>query len=271
MTGSLIKILKLNGQGIISIIGAGGKTSLMFRLAKELAESGKKVLTTTTTKIFLPRPDQSPDIIITDFVDELIEKSKSCLDRFNHFSAGREQIQTPGTVNRKLKGFDPATIDQLWEAACFDWIIVEADGAKRKSLKSTDTHEPLLPGMTTHLIHVTGLDVVGKTLDDNHVHRAELFSNNTGLLLGESIDEQSIAASAAFEIEKAEAAISAAFLSVLFLNKADNIGKVRQGEKIAELINARNVVDKIIIASLMDKKFIQYCFDIQSKETKEIK
>ncbi len=56
MNTSLIDILKLKSQGVISIIGAGGKTSLMFSLAKELSKSGKKVLTTTTTKIFMPTP-----------------------------------------------------------------------------------------------------------------------------------------------------------------------------------------------------------------------
>lgn len=249
MNISLINELKLSDRGVVSIIGAGGKTSLMFRLAKELAESGKKVLTTTTTKIFMPGPDESPETIITDSIDELIEKSKSCLSRFNHFSAGCKQVADP----KKLKGFDPVIIDQLWEAACFDWIIVEADGARRKPLKATDIHEPLVPGMTTHLIHVTGLDAVGKTLDDDHVHRAQLFSNNTGLPMGETIDEQSIATSANLEIKKAGAAISAAFLSFAFLNKADDKERIKHGGKIAGLIKAGNIVDTVIITSLKDK------------------
>ncbi|MCD4678214.1 MAG: hypothetical protein K8S18_19810, partial [Desulfobacula sp.] len=60
MTNTLIDNLQLNRRGVISLIGAGGKTSLMFCLAKELENSGKTVLTTTTTKIFMPTPDQSP-------------------------------------------------------------------------------------------------------------------------------------------------------------------------------------------------------------------
>ena len=266
MDTSLIAVLKLKSHGIISIIGAGGKTSLMFCLAKELAESGKRVLTTTTTKIFIPDSDQSPRIITTDSVEELIEKSKDCLSRFKHFSAGSKHISDPGKTSRKLKGFDPEIIDQLWRAACFDWIIVEADGAKRKPLKATDTHEPLVPGMTTHLIHVTGLDAMGKTLDNNHVHRAKLFSNNTGLLLGEAIDEQSIATSAVLEIKKAGTVISAGFLSCAFLNKADNLKKIKQGKKIAKLIKSPDIVDMVVIASLKDKKSIQCCFDIHTRE-----
>jgi probable selenium-dependent hydroxylase accessory protein YqeC len=249
MNSSLINKLKLKDKGVISIIGAGGKTSLMFKLAKELAESGNKVLTTTTTKIFMPGPDVSPETIITDSIDELIEKSKSCLRRFNHFSAGHKQIADPN----KLKGFDPDIIDQLFQAGCFDWIIVEADGARRKPLKASDTHEPIVPGMTTHLIHVTGLDAVGITLDDNNVHRATLFSNNTGLPMGEAIDEQSIAKSANLEIKKAGAVISTSFLSFVFLNKADNQKRIEAGQRIAKLIKANNIVDHVIIGSLINE------------------
>ncbi len=265
MNTSLIDVLKLKSQGVISIIGAGGKTSLMFSLAKELSKSGKKVLTTTTTKIFMPTPEQSPDTIIADSFDELIKKSEKKLSRFNHFSAGAKQVLDP----KKLKGFDPDIIDQLGQAACFDWIIVEADGARRKPLKATDTHEPIIPEMTTHLIHVTGLDAVGTTLDDDHVHRAKIFSDNLSLPLGSTIDEKSIVKSALLEIDKAGAGISAPFLSFEFLNKADNQMRIKQGEKIAKLLNKSNKVDTIIIASLKEKPHIQHCFSIQ--KNKELK
>ncbi len=253
----LVNILELRGQGVISIIGAGGKTSLMFNLAKELAESGKRVLTTTTTKIFMPGPDLSPDIITADSVEELIEKSKSCLSRFRHFSAGSKHISDTNKLSRKLKGFDPDIIDQLWKADCFDWIIVEADGAKRKPLKATDTHEPLVPKVTTHLIHVTGLDAVGEILDDNNVHRAKLFSSNTGLPIGGIIDEQSIAASAVLEIKKAGTDIPTAFLSCMFLNKADNPKKIDQGKNITGFIKNSDIIDMVVIASLKNKKAIK--------------
>ncbi len=265
MDTSLIDVLKLKSQGVISIIGAGGKTSLMFSLAKELAYSGKKVLTTTTTKIFMPTPEQSPVTIITDSTDELIEKSKKKLRSLNHFSAGCKQVVDP----KKLKGFDSAIINHLWQAACFDWIIVEADGARRKPLKATDFHEPKVPGITTHLVHLTGLDVVGKILDDNHVHRPKLFSNNTGLPMGDIIDEKSIAKSSLLELIKAGTNISTSFLSFMFLNKADNPKRVEQGGKIAELVKESNKVDTVIIASLKGKPYIQNCFDI--KTNKELK
>ena len=43
--------IDVNSKKIISVVGGGGKTSLIFRLAEELAEQGTKVIVTTTTHI----------------------------------------------------------------------------------------------------------------------------------------------------------------------------------------------------------------------------
>ncbi len=255
MTTSLIDTLGLSHQGIISIIGAGGKTSLMFRLAKELADSGKTVLTTTTTKIFMPDQDSSPDTITAGSIDELIKKSKSCLNRYPHFSAGSSHGPGPG----KLNGFDPDIIDQLQQENLFDWIIVEADGAKRKPLKATDTHEPVVPTATTHLVLVTGLDAVGIPLDDTHVHRAKLFSRNTGLCMGDTIDEQAIATSIAIEIKKA-GALGRPRVTLVFLNKADTPDRIAAGQKIGTLLKDRVPLDRVITAALKDKSPVKDCF-----------
>ncbi len=256
MTNTLIDKLHLNRHGIISLIGAGGKTTLMFSLAKELIDSGKTVLTTTTTKIFMPNPDQSPFTIIESAVGELVKKSKSCLNRYPHFSAGSRHDPVTG----KLNGFGQDIIDQLEKANLFDWIIVEADGAKRKPLKATDSHEPVIPRGTTHLILVTGLDAVGKTLEDKYVHRAKLFSENTGLPLGETIKEQSVAISIAIEIKKAKA-LGHPFFNIVFLNKADTPDRAVSGKKIAELLQTNKNIDQIITASLKDNIPVKDCFD----------
>ena len=40
--------------GILSIVGAGGKTTSVFKIAREQEAMGKKVLVTTTTHMELP-------------------------------------------------------------------------------------------------------------------------------------------------------------------------------------------------------------------------
>ncbi|MFH1156396.1 MAG: selenium cofactor biosynthesis protein YqeC [Pseudomonadota bacterium] len=253
---SLIDILGLDRQGVISIIGAGGKTSLMFHLAREISLKARTVLTTCTTKIMMPEKEQSPHTVIAGSLGELLEKSRSGLTRFHHLTAAERQDPDTG----KLTGFQPLTIDRLHQASCFDWIIVEADGAKRKPLKATDTHEPVVPATTTHLVLVTGLDAVGLTLDDHHVHRAGIFSQTTGLPLGAPVDERSIAASAVRELKKA-AALPFPPLTFILLNKADTPERVNSGRTIAGLCKYKKIVNRVIVASLKDTNPVRVWFD----------
>lgn len=37
-----------------ALVGAGGKTTLMYALARRMADAGRRVVCTTTTKIFPP-------------------------------------------------------------------------------------------------------------------------------------------------------------------------------------------------------------------------
>ena len=56
----LFSRLPLSENKIITIVGAGGKTTLLYALAKKLAANSQKVLATTTTHIM--RPTYSPKI-----------------------------------------------------------------------------------------------------------------------------------------------------------------------------------------------------------------
>ncbi len=251
MTHSLMDILQLSGKGIISLIGAGGKTSLMFQLAKEIVQSEKKVLTTTTTKIFMPKPYQSPDTVVEDDYDKLLKKVKSNLNNFSHFSAGSKYDKG---LN-KLKGFTPAIIHKLWLEKLFDWIIVEADGARQKPIKASNQDEPVVPKETTHLILVAGLDAVGKMLDDKYVHRPKIFSGNTGLAMGEILTEQAIAKAIAIEIEKSRQ-LCHSKLNIVFLNKADTLDQKASGLNITNFLKTDTIIDKIITASLKNNVVI---------------
>ncbi|MCF6248169.1 MAG: putative selenium-dependent hydroxylase accessory protein YqeC [Desulfobacula sp.] len=249
MAIDLLKAFNFTGQGLISLIGGGGKTSLMFKLAMELADSGSTVLTTSTTKIFYPAKDQSPATIITPSLDDLIMQSASLLKKHPHICAGFTNDSATG----KVIGFTASFIDKLWETKTFDWIIVEADGAKRKPIKASDVHEPVVPHSCTHLVIVAGLDAIGTPLDDKHVHRPWIFSQNTDLPMGAQLTEKSISQALAMEMEKAKKSCPNASGSV-FLNKADTSERIRSGEKIAAALQQHPAIDQVITASLHKNK-----------------
>ena len=68
-------ILNIDKNSIVSIVGAGGKTSLMFQLAEELREKSR-VLVTTTTKIYVPEKGQYDYLIVG-------EEGENCFFRNN--------------------------------------------------------------------------------------------------------------------------------------------------------------------------------------------
>src|SRR2546428_1630669 len=60
---------------MVSLIGAGGKTTTLFRLAKELRDEGGKVLVTTTTKIFKPTKPHVDRLFLVENVDSFRDEA----------------------------------------------------------------------------------------------------------------------------------------------------------------------------------------------------
>ena len=177
---SLREALMLGKGGVISLVGAGGKTSLMFKLAHELARAGETVLTTTTTKIYVPMPQQSTNLIISGSVSRILDKARETLKNHHHITAAVEKL----TDQRKLRGFTPEVVQDIWNSQLFRWIIVEADGAAGRPLKAPAEHEPVIPACTSQLVGMVGLNGAGQPLTDQWVFRNARFSQLTGLAHG---------------------------------------------------------------------------------------
>ncbi|MCP4113303.1 MAG: putative selenium-dependent hydroxylase accessory protein YqeC [Desulfobacteraceae bacterium] len=244
----LCEILMLKGGGVISLVGAGGKTTLMFRIARELSKAGETVLTTTTTKIFMPSQDQSQHVIISASYEEVVDRAKFLLENTLHVSAGSGLTSS----SEKLVGFQPESIDKLWRAGIFRWILTEADGAARRPLKAPASHEPVIPGSTKWLIGVVGLDAAGKKLDKTWVFRPEIYADITRLSHGDIITEESIALAIAHESGIMRGAGSEC-KKFVFLNKADIPGGLMAGQRIAEFIRKQNKsgLKRVIIGSAL--------------------
>ena len=161
---------------IIAVVGAGGKTTLSNHLGKSLARMGRRVLFTTTTKIFMP----------TDSPLYLGPAE-------NIRSSGLFLTAAKGVLeNGKLEGYTPEDITAIAKLGLFDDIIVEADGAARKPVKAPNETEPVYPASVHITIGVIGLDCLAQPVNEAYVHRASLFSRVTGAAFGEPIASQHI-------------------------------------------------------------------------------
>ncbi len=187
---TLIEALQLENGGVVSLVGAGGKTSLMFRLAAELAEAGRRVITTTTTKILYPTAAQSRRVLVEADPHRLLERAVSAIEKHRHLTLAQPR---PAAHPGKLTGLSPQLIDELWALGRCDCILVEADGAAGRPLKAPADYEPVICASTTCVVGVVGVRVLGRPATEEWVFRLEHFCRVTGLSAGDPVDPRAVA------------------------------------------------------------------------------
>lgn len=232
------KALDLKEREIVSFVGGGGKTTLMFCLAEEIPLQ-KKVVITTTTKIFLPPPDKFPLLLLGE--EEQIEK-----DLAVYLQSGLKPVIASGMLeNNKINGITSRQLSLLKKYA--DFILVEADGSKGFSLKGHLDYEPVVSELTTVLVVVIGADIIGKTLDGKHVHRPEVVSERTGREMGSIIDSELIAQLITHPEELLRSSPPCARV-VPFINKIDRLNNLGEVYRLGRLLLRKNI-RKVLLGS----------------------
>ena len=156
--------MSLGERGLVALVGGGGKSTLLFRLGRELAAGGKHVVLTTTTK--MGRDQVAEDLRVCETVECAAQPSL------------RPIMLVTGGDTHKITGPQPEELDRLYEERALDFLIVEADGAHGRPLKAPADHEPVVPSLSTTVVIAIGVDAVGMRLDEasHRVERATAFS-----------------------------------------------------------------------------------------------
>lgn len=243
---SLINI-NLERNEMICLVGAGGKTSTMFRLAGELSAKGKKVLVTTTTAIYYPEEGQYDSIVVSEEETADIFLSK---DTEGITMLGR-RVSSEG----KLLGVNPLFLDDVFSKGIFDYILVEGDGSKGRPVKAPAEHEPVIPKTATMVIGLIGLDCMGKAVCADIVHRPEIFCGLLGCSDGDAIDAEMLHKL----IIHREGLFKAAPIQAkkyLVLNKADSEKeRTAAADVIQKLLDSSFALKGIIVASMKASSF----------------
>lgn len=135
-------------SSIICLVGAGGKTTIMYELANYYASLGKKVLVTTSTHIWKPKQGYCADLAAVQIL----------------WNAGRYAVvglEEAGT--EKLVGLPQEKL-QLYKLEA-DVVLMEADGAKGKTCKAPRENEPVILPECDTVIGVIGLDALGCSIE----------------------------------------------------------------------------------------------------------
>jgi probable selenium-dependent hydroxylase accessory protein YqeC len=187
---NLARSLGLAGCRCVHLVGAGGKTTAMDRLADELAAAGRRVLRTTSTRLLLP--PVAGRAALTFRVEEDVER---LIDRLGgawptpHVTAGRAIDPAAG----KLLGYSPAALDRIVASGVADVVLVEADGAAGRPLKAHRSGEPVFARSADRVLAVVGLSGLGQPLDAAFVHRVQLAIEQLGVGQGTPMGPELVA------------------------------------------------------------------------------
>lgn len=147
--GSLLEALEIGQKRnpVISVVGAGGKTTLITLMAEEYLKRRIPVIVTTTT--------------------HMRAENRSCFLLEEKLDTALEMIHREGMVwlglpdkNGKMKAPRMEFMQQLQRLNLP--ILIEADGAKELPLKAPEKHEPVLLPETDCVVNVYGLDAIGE-------------------------------------------------------------------------------------------------------------
>ncbi|MBM3584660.1 MAG: putative selenium-dependent hydroxylase accessory protein YqeC [Alphaproteobacteria bacterium] len=233
-------------SGIVCVVGAGGKKSIMAALAA--AHPGRVGLSATTR--FPPLPAGVGDVRLT-LDDPASEDGVVAVAREHRVVV----FTGPASGVDRLEGLPPATIAALHEAAGFDLTVVKADGARMRLIKAPGAGEPrLVPGATTVLL-VVSARAVGRPLDDRVAHRPERIAALTGTGLGTAIAPATVAR--LLVVLAASLAHGGTARVIPVINMADDDTLCATAQAIArESLCNRPMFDRIIVSSFVGEPAI---------------
>jgi probable selenium-dependent hydroxylase accessory protein YqeC len=230
----------------VAIVGGGGKTSLCFALAEELAGAGKRVIITTTTKVWRKEADRAPCVIFAPSGSAASSRVKAGLRETACLFVAQRPLDSG-----KVEGISPETADALFQEMHTDCLIVEADGAAGRPLKAPASHEPVIPPSATLVIAVMGLEALGMRLDPQMVFRPDIFRDVSGLAEGDLLSTEAIAR--VFQSPKGLfKGTPEVARRIVFLNKSDRLRPDQDPEALARRLTGLPglPIDRVIIGSL---------------------
>ena len=146
-----IGIFKENFHKTVSVVGGGGKTTVIRKIMDECRNAGIPCAVSTTTHIqkcdagyFLGKPS--------------VEMFRQIMIKYGVVWMGKE------TTDKKLTAFPDTYIKEISNEP--GMLLLEADGAKRLPVKAPAEHEPVICAQTDIVLNVYGMSAVGKKLKD---------------------------------------------------------------------------------------------------------
>lgn len=222
----------------IAFTGAGGKTTTMLRLSRELTGP---VLVTATTHL------STAQTRLADRWVEIRDASQVAAACSN--LAEVTLLTGPAGVDGRTAGLDAESLDRLFRLAEAKGlpVLVEADGSRQRPLKAPADHEPVVPNWARQVVVVAGLSGLGRRLNADAVHRPENFSRLSGLPMDEEVTLEALERVLNHPGGGLKGIPKGATRMAL-LNQADSPELLAAGQQLA--LRLLPAFDKVIVGSL---------------------
>ncbi len=195
-------LLGLQAGDRVAVVGCGGKTALVRRLAEENGALPLGVLVAPTTRMGLWETEP--------------------LKQMGAFCLGREE-------GEKLTAAPIGDIRA--QAERFSLTLMEADGSKGLPLKGWEAHEPVVPDFATLTVGVASAKAVGLLADARHVHRLSCFLRQTGMKEGEPVTGEAVAKMILYCLDRHGVGRQA-----IVVNQADGPKELENARRIARAL-----------------------------------
>jgi molybdenum cofactor cytidylyltransferase len=180
---NLANAMRLPSRPCLALVGAGGKTTALFHLAREL---DAPVIVAATTHLAISQTPLAHQHRIIQTLNDLDALEKFIPDGITLVTGPFEGERTSGLSNEQV-----VKLHEICQNRRLP-LLIEADGSRRKPLKAPSEIEPPIPDFVETVVVVAGLSALGQPLHDSIVHRIELFSRLSGLQTGEIVSAEAL-------------------------------------------------------------------------------
>lgn len=225
----------INKKRCISFVGAGGKTSLIYLIAKRAAKSGKKVVVSTTTHIIKPENHYCKDY---NEVNKIWQQGYYAVIGDTDSNDSDKLVAPPKKLFKRL----------ISEA---DLVLIESDGSKQYPCKVPLEYEPVILPESDFVIGVMGMSALGRRVKDCcfRYEKAQFIN---------SLDEKRIFdEDLAVEILSSEWGTKKSVNSrdyIAVLNQCDDEALHNRGKKIADMLNKKYNIKAVCCSLKVEKE-----------------
>ena len=241
MIHSFVQALRAHSSSCIAFAGAGGKTTAMFQLAREMQSP---VIITATSHL------GAWQLKLAD--RHIIAETPAPLETLEHGLQG--VILVTGEIDGdRTTAISGHVLHWLHQFCGYHSIplLIEADGSRQKPIKAWAEHEPAIPVFANQVVQVVGLSSLGKSLGDEHVHRPELFSKLTRLNIGDAVTSDAVLQVLTHK-DGALKNIPGTARKVVSLNQADTADLQSAAHGLAHSL--LTAYDSVVVSNLIEKQ-----------------